>query len=149
MFDWLSNRNLFLLSLLSFLGFTALLSGRDYLIHNDLYQWGLQPDMTWVMKDWAIYACTLQLAVFACAFMVRSHRLSLLVFYESFVLSSTQDLIFFGLWGKGLFPTTSWDWMYYAVWFGSWSTQQQFMLSAVALTVGALVAYLIYRKREN
>jgi uncharacterized membrane protein YdjX (TVP38/TMEM64 family) len=39
--------------------------------------------------------------------------------------------------------------MYYAVWFGSWSTQQQFMLSTIALTVGALVAYLIYRKREN
>jgi hypothetical protein len=134
------------ISVVSFLIATTILAGRDWLIHHDLYSYGLQANWTWINWDWTIYFLELQAVAVVCVLIARSHRLSLLILFEAFILSSTQDLLFFGVWGQGAFPTTSWDWMLWAKIFGEWTTPMQFALSAIALSVGALVAYALPRK---
>lgn len=142
----LGRSHLVVISVVCFLVFTVFASGRDYLIHHELYSFGLQADMSWIGQDWLIYWFELQLVAFVCAFLVKGYRVHLLVFYEFFINSSCQDLLFFGLWNKMSFPVDSWDWMYWAYLFGSWTTEQQIFLSGICLIVGALIAVLLPKK---
>ncbi len=142
----ISKNQWLIISVATFLVGTVIFSGRDYLIHHDLYGWGLQADMSWILKDWLIYFFELQAVAVACVLIARSHRLSLLIFFEAFILSSTQDLIFFGLWGYGSFPSESWTWMYNYQFFGVWTTPMQLAYSGFALLFGGLAAYYLPKK---
>ena len=103
--------------------------------------------MSWIGQDWLIYWFELQLVAFVCAFLVKGYRVHLLVFYEFFINSSCQDLLFFGLWNKMSFPVDSWDWMYWAYLFGSWTTEQQIFLVG-SVYCGVLFAVLLLRRWE-
>jgi hypothetical protein len=60
---------------------------------------------------------------------------------EIFVLTSTQDLVYFGLW-EGAFPHIEWSWMPFYRIFGSWTTTHQIMLSFSANLLFSLAIIL-------
>jgi len=133
-----------LLSLLVFTGLIIFMSGRDYMVHGVHYAYGLQYAQEWHTLDIFIYNGELQFAAFASALIARSAYA--LVLYEAFVLTCTQDLIFYGLWHNALhiapqcpttFPVGDWTWMPLYPTFGAWTTFHQVLLSVSILSATA------------
>jgi hypothetical protein len=102
--------------------------------------------MSWVVKDWVIYYIELQVVAFLAVLAARNHRIALLIVFEAFINSSTQDLIFYGLWGLGSFPTENWSWMIWYQLFGTWTTPMQVSYSAIALSLSSVIAYFLPHK---
>jgi hypothetical protein len=115
--------------ILFFLG-TVFLSGRDNIVHGVHYDYGLQFSYEWATLDWAIYFFEFQVLVFACALVARSWKL--LVFFEVFTLTATQDLFFYA-WRGFAFPSGDWTWMPLYEVFGSYTTAMQITLSFTSL----------------
>jgi hypothetical protein len=57
---------------------------------------------------------------------------------EVFVLTATQDLVYFGLW-QGSFPRIEWLWTPFYWIFGSWTTTHQILLSFSANLLSLLI----------
>lgn len=118
------------------------------MVHGVHYAYGLQFSFDWANIDWAIYFFECQGAVLASALIARS--LALLLVYEAFVLTATQDLIFYGLWHNFLriapqqptvFPTGDWTWMPLHSIFGIWTTTMQFTFSLSSIVLASFIGY--------
>jgi hypothetical protein len=123
------NRNLVAIGVFSFS--VLLLTRLDFLVNNILYSFGLTFSETWYQEYGALYFLAYQLVIFAL--LAYTRNLKLFAFFQVFVLTSTQDLVYFGLW-EGSFPSHEWVWMVYYRIFGFWNTTSQILLSASSLS---------------
>ena len=123
------NRNLAAIGIFSFS--VLLLTRLDFLINNILYNFGLSFSEAWYQEYSVLYFLAYQLVVFIL--LAYTKNLKLFAFFQVFVLTSTQDLVYFGLW-EGSFPSHEWVWMVYYRIFGFWNTTSQIVLSISSLS---------------
>lgn len=123
------NRNLVAIVAFSFV--VLLLTRLDFLINNILYDFGLIFSEGWYQEYSVLYFLSYQLVVFLL--LVYTRNLKLFVFFEVFVLTCTQDLVYFGFW-EGSFPKHEWVWMVQYKFFGFWNTTNQVLLSFSSLS---------------
>jgi len=121
-----------------------LLTKLDHIVNSTLYGFGLQFSMDWYWQYSVAYLFLLQGLVLLAYLFSRSREL--LLFAEAFVLSGTQDLVYFGIWNGGDFPSGQWSWTPYFQLFGSWTNLHQVLLSAACLMGASLVIFLHLRK---
>ena len=122
----------------------VVLTGLDYIVNMTLYDYGLEFSMKWAMTYWTFYALAYQLIVLGCWRITRDTRV--LFALELFVLSGTQDLVFFSLWNGGAYPPGDWTWLPFYWVFGRWNTTDQLVWSAMWTTVAAAV--LMFPKKK-
>jgi len=125
----LFNRKLVAIGLFSFS--VLLLTRLDFIINNVLYNFGLNFSETWHQEYSILYFLAYQLVIFTLLAYTKS--LKLFTFFQVFILTSTQDLVYFGLW-EGSFPSHEWTWMTYYRFFGFWDTTSQILLSVSSLS---------------
>ena len=123
------NRNLVAIGVFSFS--VLLLTRLDFLINNILYNFGLSFSEGWYQEYAILYFLAYQLVVFIL--LAYTRNLKLFAFFQVFVLTSTQDLVYFGIW-EGSFPSHEWVWMVYYRVFGFWNTASQILLSISSLS---------------
>jgi len=123
------NRNLAAIGIFSFS--VLLLTRLDFLINNILYNFGLSFSEAWYQEYAVLYFLAYQLVVFIL--LAYTRNLKLFAFFQVFVLTSTQDLVYFGIW-EGSFPSHEWVWMVYYRIFGFWNTASQILLSISSLS---------------
>jgi len=123
------NRNLVAIGIFSFS--VLLLTRLDFLINNILYNFGLTFSEAWYQEYIVLYFLAYQLVVFIL--LAYTRNLKLFAFFQVFVLTSTQDLVYFGLW-EGSFPSHEWVWMVYYRILGFWNTASQILLSISSLS---------------
>lgn len=123
------NRNLVAIGIFSFS--VLLLTRLDFLINNILYNFGLSFSEAWYQEYTILYFLAYQLVVFIL--LAYTKNLKLFAFFQVFLLTSTQDLVYFGLW-EGSFPSHEWVWMVYYRIFGFWNTTSQILLSLFSLS---------------
>lgn len=130
-----------LISLLIFAAAVLLFTRIDYLTNAELYQFGLQYSDAWWQNYQILYNCLFQFVIGFSLLYSRNWRLAIV--QEAFVLSCTQDLVYFGLWSGGVFPSGDWTWMsmYHVV--GSWTTSMQIGFSAVFTIAPILVLFAL------
>ena len=122
------------------------LTRMDYIVHQVLYNYGLVFSYAWASDYWILYALCYQLVILFLFLWTQNKKL--LIATEAFVLTATQDLIFFGLW-CGWFPTTDWVWMPQYVILGFWSTQNQWLLSVVVnFTILSYFTFLELKQKK-
>lgn len=125
------------IAILAFIGFVVIFTGMDYLVNATLYHFGLIFSNAWWQPYEMFYTLMFQVAILCLVLFSRSWRL--LVVFEAFVLTAGEDLVYFGLWNRGVFPAGNWTWSgLYAI-FGSWTTPWQ-----AALTVTALALAIVF-----
>jgi hypothetical protein len=124
------NRNLVAIGL--FCSSVLLLTRLDFLVNNILYNFGLSFSEAWYQEYNVLYFLAYQLVVFTL--LAYTRNLKLFVFFQVFVLTSTQDLVYFGVW-EGSFPSHEWVWMVYYRIFGFWNTTTQILLSISSLSL--------------
>jgi hypothetical protein len=120
--------------------FTAvvLLEGNGYLIHHDLYEQGLQYSEDWAVRDNLIKIALYQFVIFTTFLYHRSWSVWILT--EVFWFTCSQDLVFYFVWNKGVFPAGNWVWLPFFRIFGHWTTLDQSILSMASLfSVGFLL----------
>jgi hypothetical protein len=117
----------------------------DYLTNAELYRFGLKFSDSWWQNYQIIYNCLFQLVIGFSLFYSRNWRLSII--QEAFVLSCGQDLVYFGLWSGGVFPSGNWTWMNMYNMLGTWTTPMQVMFSAALTAAPILMFYGL--KRQN
>jgi len=123
------NRNLAAIGIFSFS--VLLLTRLDFLINNILYNFGLSFSEAWYQEYAVLYFLAYQLVVFIL--LAYTRNLKLFAFFQVFVLTSTQDLVYFGIW-EGSFPAHEWVWIVYYQIFGFWNTASQILLSISRLS---------------
>jgi hypothetical protein len=119
---------------------TLLFTRIDYLINCDLSKYGLQYNNSWSVIYSPIYFLLFQITIVWTYLFTRSWKLCIVL--EAFVLSASQDLIYFGVWGKGQFPTGQWTWMPLYKVFGTWTTQMQMGCTVIAIAAGTILTLL-------
>jgi hypothetical protein len=124
------NRNLAAIVAFSFS--VLLLTRLDFLVNNILYDFNLSFSEGWYHEYSILYFLAYQLVVFVL--LAYTRNMKLFTFFEVFVLTSTQDLVYFGLW-QGSFPAHEWVWMPYYRIFGFWNTTNQILLSISSLAL--------------
>jgi hypothetical protein len=121
-----------------------LLTKLDHIINSTLYGYGLKFSTDWYWQYSVVYFVLLQGVV--VLLYVFARRREILLLCEAFVLSGTQDFIYFGVWNGGVFPEGQWNWTPYYWMFGSWTTASQAALSAGSLLLAFLIeAFLRWR----
>ena len=123
---------------LFFLG-VLLFTRIDFLVNSSLYGYGLNFSENWYGEYTILYALCYQLLILSL--FAYSRNLKLLALTEVFALTSTQDLVYFGLW-QGSFPTVEWSWTPFYRILGSWTTTHQILLS-FSFTLSASLAILL------
>ena len=121
-----------------------MLTKLDHIVNSTLYGFGLKFSMDWYWEYSIVYFILLQAVAVASYLFAR--RRELLLMAEAFVLSGTQDLVYFGVWSGGVFPRGQWDWTPYAWLLGSWTTNHQLALSAATLVVAGAVAAVLHMR---
>lgn len=124
------------LALVIFAFSVLLLTRLDFLVNNVLYGFGLIFSLEWYSEYRILYFLAYQLVIFILFAYTRN--LKLLIFFEAFVLTCSQDLVYFGLW-EASFPSGNWDWMSFNQLLGFWNTSSQVLLSLSSLTVTVLL----------
>jgi hypothetical protein len=127
-----------LLGVVLFFIAVVLLEGNGYLIHHDLYEYGLRYNEAWAGKDNLIKIALYQFVIFTLLLVHKSWRVWVLT--EVFWYTCSQDLFFYLIWNKGVFPAGDWVWIpFYSV-FGRWTTIDQSILSISSVVfVGVLL----------
>ena len=133
------------LAIMLFFLFIMLFTRLDFLINNSLYDYGLRFDEAWYLPYSILYGLSYQCLILLLVFYAKS--LKFFVFAEVFVLTSSQDLVYFGLWQNG-FPSHEWAWSPFFSIFGSWTTTHQFVLSFSALMLASALL-LRFPKRTH
>ena len=118
----------------------------DFFVNASLYNYGLQFNENWYGEYLILYALCYQFLILSL--LVYTRNLKLFVFMEVFVLTSTQDLVFFGLW-QGAFPKIEWWWTPFYRIFGSWTMTHQILLSFSANLLSSLVIIAIYFAKQR
>jgi hypothetical protein len=108
-----------------------LLTRLDFLVNSILYNFGLSFSEAWYQEYSILYFLAYQLVVFIL--LAYTRNLKLFALFQVFVLTCTQDLVYFGLW-EGSFPSHEWVWMVYYRIFGFWNTTSQILLSVSSLS---------------
>lgn len=116
------------LAIAFFVGAVLFLTRLDYLINNTFYSYRLKFSYGWYREYTLLYGGLFQLVIFPL--WMWTHNNHFLLATEAFILSASQDLIYFGLW-QGNFPTEQWNWIIFYDWLGWWTTANQFALSLV------------------
>ena len=98
----------------------------DFVVNNILYSYGLTFSEAWHQEYSILYFLAYQLLIFTL--LAYTRNLKLFMFFQVFVLTSTQDLIYFGLW-QGSFPAHEWVWTAEYKILGFWNTTSQTLLS--------------------
>jgi len=129
------------IAIILFFLFVTIFVVNDKIVHSDLYNYGLQFSYSWANSYWINYNLMYQLSILSLFLYCRSK--TFLIFAETFVLSATQDILFFVL--VGGFPSGEWWWMWQYSMFGTWTTAHQLLTSAVFLAVAG--AIIVYKKR--
>ncbi|HLE75260.1 MAG TPA: hypothetical protein VI864_04360 [Candidatus Bathyarchaeia archaeon] len=141
----MKRKNLFAI-LLFFLG-VLLFTRVDFLVNESLYHYGLHFNENWYAEYTSLYALCYQFLILSL--LVYTRNLKLLVFMEVFVLTSTQDMVYFGLW-QGAFPKIDWWWTPFYRIFGTWTTTDQALLSFFAnLLVLIAISLLPLRQQRQ
>jgi hypothetical protein len=141
----MKRKNIFAI-LLFFFG-VLLFTRIDFFVNASLYNYGLQFNENWYTEYTALYTLCYQFLILSL--LVYARDLKLFVFMEIFVLTSTQDMVYFGLW-EGAFPKTEWVWMPFYRIFGTWTTTDQVLLSFSAnlLVLLAITLRSIIKQRQ-
>jgi hypothetical protein len=126
-----------------FAGGILLLTKLDHIVNSTLYGHGLEFSMDWYWQYSVVYFILLQGVVFFSYIVVRKEKLLLLA--EAFVLSGTQDLVYFGVWNGGVFPPGQWNWTPMYWFFGGWTTAHQVALSAASLLLVSILVFFLRR----
>jgi len=122
-----------------FLLATLIFTRLDFLIHSELYGYGLIFSQDWFRTNQVVYSLMYQVVILMVYLYSRNWRLSLIL--EAFVLTCGQDLIFYG-WNGFAYPTCDWTWMPFYAFFGSWTTMHQFYLTLSAVSQTTLFTLL-------
>ena len=112
----------------------------DFFVNSSLYNFGLQFNENWYGEYTTLYTLCYQLLILSL--FVYTRNLKFFAFMETFVLTSTQDLVYFGLW-QGAFPQSEWSWMPFYRIFGTWTTVNQILLSFSANLIVTLFTNLL------
>ena len=121
----------------------VLLEGNGYVIHHDLYEHGLQYSEVWAGKDNLIKIALYQFVIFTILLIHKSWPVWILT--EVFWVTSSQDLFFYLVWNKGVFPAGDWAWMPFFSIFGHWTTLNQSILSITSMV---FVGFLLWLTKE-
>jgi hypothetical protein len=135
-----------IIGLIAFFCLVLIYTRMDYLINHDLYSYGLTFSDNWFLTNQVTYILLYQSAILILYMYHRSVRLTIL--FEAFVVTSTQDLVYFGLWNNGVFPTNEWTWTIYYFLIGVWNTTTQFLTSSVVI-LSTITITLIGKLRIN
>lgn len=130
-----------LITLSLFLAGVLLFTYMDYVVNFVLYGFGLRFDYGWYDAYSFGYMLLYQFMILALTLYSKSWQLALLM--EAFVLSSTQDLVYFGVWSGGVFPSGQWTWMPLYETLGFYSTSFQLALSAGSMLSAILIVKMV------
>jgi len=135
--------NKIVVALVLFFAAVLMLTYMDWVVNGLLYAYGLQFNMAWFERYSFGYFLLWQFTIFTLTYLSTSWRL--LVFMEAFVLSSTQDLFYFGVWNGG-FPVGEWTWMPMYQTLGFYNTAFQVCLSATSMLTAVTVVVLLKKR---
>lgn len=119
---------------------TFLFTRLDYLVNNELlYDNNLKFSDQLYSTYTMLYLLLYQLMIAVVYLQTRS--LKLLGIMEAFVLTNSPDIIYFGVWNRGIFPSGDWTWLSEYKQFGHWTTLNQIELSTMWL-IGTVIIVL-------
>jgi hypothetical protein len=118
----------------------VLLEGNGYIIHHDLYEHGLIYNESWAGKDNLIKMALYQFVIFTLLIIHKNWRLWILT--EVFWSTCSQDLLFYLVWNKGVFPAGDWVWLPFYSIFGHWTTIDQSILSLSSMVFAGFLLWL-------
>ena len=121
----------------------VLLEGNGYIIHHDLYKHGLRYSESWAGKDNLIKMALYQFVIFTLLVVHKSWRVWVLT--EVFWCTCSQDLLFYLIWNRGVFPAGDWGWLPFCSVLGHWTTVDQTVLSVSSL---AFAGFLLWLTKE-
>ncbi|MFQ5999151.1 MAG: hypothetical protein ACE5J6_00095 [Candidatus Bathyarchaeia archaeon] len=124
---------------LSIFLYFCLLSRIDFIVHGDLYHYGLQFSCEWANEYWITYFVAYAYFSIVIGFMywLASNRtrkdlkvsLGLIATVNLLLIGGLADIIFFGLWAGGLPPDSIvWWWVPWYQIFGVWTSSIQIVL---------------------
>jgi len=117
----------------------------DHMVNSTLYGNGTKLTIGWYWPYSAVYFLLLQ--GFAVVLYLYVRKMEALLVAESFVLSGSADIVYFGAWNGGVFPPGQWSWTLFYQAFGRWTTADQLALSASSMALAGAVVLLLRRKR--
>lgn len=131
--------------------FVVVATGFDWLINSTLYGYGLTFDNGWWQFDQALYIALFQAVIWALFYANRN--LYFLGLTQTFFWSSTQDIFYYLIWGRGVFPSTAWAWMpngplnvNYLLRLESWTSTNQILFSTTSIIIAASISAVVYFK---
>jgi hypothetical protein len=132
-------------TLLLFVVSVFVLTRIDYFVNSDMYQYGLIYSNVWFIPYQILYFLLYQMVITFLYLSCRDNRF--LIVTEAFVLSGTQDILYFVTWGGGMpSPSVQWWWTLGYVVFGFWNTVTQVVFSLVANVVVVVSLFLLHRR---
>jgi len=125
--------------------FFCLMSRIDFIIHETLYNYGLQFSYDWAADYWVIYTATFVAfsIIISLMYWLGSNKsvgdlkfsLTLLATVNILMIGGLQDIMFFVFWAGGLPPNdVVWWWIPWSGLFGTWTSLMQIIFSALALS---------------
>ena len=128
-------------TIIVFLVAVLLLTRIDFLINYTLYGYGLQFSQSWYFQYTFLYELLYQLVIVVMLFY--SGNLFFVLIAETFVISSAQDLVYFGVW-QGSFPPGRWVWLWYSP-----TTLTQIAINLGSLLTAGLIAFFLKTKIQQ
>lgn len=137
-----------LIAILLFFTGVLLFTRIDFFVNSSLYNYGLKFNENWYVEYLNLYALCYQLLILSLLAYTRS--LKLFISMETFILTSTQDIVYFSLW-QGTFPKTEWTWTPFYKIIGNWTTTHQITLSLSAnlLFSLAIILHTLAKQRQT
>lgn len=126
---------------LSIFLYFCLLSRMDFIVHRDLYHYGLQFSYEWANEYWITYFATYAYFSMVIGFIywLASNRtrndlkisVGLVITVILLQIGGLADIIFFSLWARGLPPdSVMWWWIPWYHILGVWTSSMQIALMA-------------------
>ena len=127
--------------ILSIFVYFCLMSRIDFIVHQDLYNYGLQFSYEWANEYWIAYFASYAYFSIVIGFInwLASNRtrkdlkvsLGLIATVNLLLIGGLADIIFFSLWAGGLPPdSVMWWWVPWYQIFGVWTSSMQIVLMA-------------------
>ena len=135
---------------LSIFLYFCLLSRIDFIVHGDLYHYGLQFSYEWANEYWITYFASYAYfsIVIGFVYWLASNRtrknlrvsIGLTTTVNLLLIGGLADIIFFSLWAGGLPPDNfMWWWVPWYQIFGVWTSSMQINLMAfISLIVASM-----------
>ena len=135
---------------LSIFVYFCLMSRIDFIVHQDLYNYGLQFSYEWANEYWIAYFASYAYFSIVIGFIywLASNRtrkdlkvsLGLIATVNLLLIGGLADIIFFSLWAGGLPPdSVMWWWVPWYQIFGVWTSSMQIILMTfISLIVASM-----------